>query len=169
MNTTATTPMEAFRLPRLLSLPIRLVPNKAHGLVITRILNHIFNPELGEGELDFLADRVILVKVDDAGLELRLTLDGERLAVARTDRVHDLSIEGSVFDFLLLASRREDPDTLFFNRRLRLGGNTELGLYVKNFLDAWEPSSRLTPLLKALDHATTTYERLGKLRLKLPF
>ena len=41
-------------------------------------------------------------------------------------------------DFLLLGLRREDADTLFFNRRLTLGGDTELGLFVKNTLDALE-------------------------------
>jgi predicted lipid carrier protein YhbT len=35
-----------------------------------------------------------------------------------------------------LALRREDPDTLFFSRRLVLEGDTELGLVVKNALDA---------------------------------
>ena len=35
-----------------------------------------------------------------------------------------------------LALRREDPDTLFFTRRLVMTGDTELGLVVKNALDA---------------------------------
>ncbi|MEW8013567.1 MAG: SCP2 sterol-binding domain-containing protein [Candidatus Sedimenticola endophacoides] len=55
-------------------------------------------------------------------------------------------MDGTLYDFLLLATRREDADTLFFNRRLRLGGDTELGLYVKNFLDALELDGRLGPL-----------------------
>jgi hypothetical protein len=38
----------------------------------------------------------------------------------------------------LLATRREDPDTLFFNRRLCIEGDTETGLHVKNLLDALE-------------------------------
>jgi len=43
-----------------------------------------------------------------------------------------------VRDFLLLWLHREDADTLFFNRRLTLEGNTEPGLFVKNTLDALE-------------------------------
>ena len=39
---------------------------------------------------------------------------------------------------LLLATRREDPDTLFFNRRLNIEGDTETGLHVKNLLDSLE-------------------------------
>ncbi|PJC12345.1 MAG: sterol-binding protein, partial [Comamonadaceae bacterium CG_4_9_14_0_8_um_filter_60_18] len=39
---------------------------------------------------------------------------------------------------VLLARRQEDPDTLFFNRRLAMEGDTELGLLVKNTIDAIE-------------------------------
>jgi predicted lipid carrier protein YhbT len=38
-------------------------------------------------------------------------------------------------DFLALLLREEDPDTLFFSRRLLMEGDTELGLLVKNTLD----------------------------------
>jgi predicted lipid carrier protein YhbT len=32
----------------------------------------------------------------------------------------------------MIAARKQDPDTLFFQRRLVIEGDTELGLYVKN-------------------------------------
>ena len=35
-----------------------------------------------------------------------------------------------------ISQRGEDPDTLFFSRRLVMEGDTELGLLVKNTLDA---------------------------------
>ena len=41
-------------------------------------------------------------------------------------------------DLARLALRLEDPDTLFFDRRLRIEGDTDLGLTVKNSLDAVE-------------------------------
>ena len=50
----------------------------------------------------------------------------------------DLAISANAQDFVLLAQRRQDPDTLFFNRRLVMEGDTELGLVVKNALDAIE-------------------------------
>jgi predicted lipid carrier protein YhbT len=37
-----------------------------------------------------------------------------------------------------VARRQEDPDTLFFSRRLAMEGDTELGLLVKNTIDAIE-------------------------------
>jgi predicted lipid carrier protein YhbT len=50
----------------------------------------------------------------------------------------DLTISASAHDFVLLARRQEDPDTLFFSRRLAMEGDTELGLLVKNTIDAIE-------------------------------
>lgn len=42
---------------------------------------------------------------------------------------------------LFNCARKEDPDTLFFQRRLQIEGDTELGLYVKNLMDAIELDS----------------------------
>jgi predicted lipid carrier protein YhbT len=50
---------------------------------------------------------------------------------------------------------------LFFHRRLRLRGDTELGLYVKNFLDALELPARWQPLHHALAQAARIAERIG--------
>ncbi len=38
----------------------------------------------------------------------------------------------------MIAAHKPDPDTLFFQRRLVIEGDTELGLYVKNLMDAIE-------------------------------
>ena len=47
------------------------------------------------------------------------------------DEQEDVSFSGNANDLVLIAARKEDPDTLFFQRRLRIEGDTELGLYVK--------------------------------------
>lgn len=77
-----------------------------------------------------------VVQVEIAGLPfaLRLTLDsiGLRPSLARPD----VTLRARLADYLALALRREDPDTLFFTRRLVLEGDTELGLALKNALDA---------------------------------
>jgi predicted lipid carrier protein YhbT len=153
--------------PRLLTLPLGLVPERARTAMLAQILNRVLAPELKDGELDFLTGKVMRIGVDDARLNLRLTLDGGRIRPAPSSplsngRREDLSIDGKVYEFLLLATRREDPDTLFFNRRLRLGGNTELGLNVKNFLDGLELEDRLGPLLKAMNGATALLGRFGR-------
>ena len=150
--------------PSPLAIPLGLIPSKAHSALLVRALNRLFAPEIADGEIDFLNDRIMVIHVTDARLKFRVSLVGERLVAAEKRESDDLSIEGTVYDFLLLATRREDPDTLFFNRRLHLGGNTELGLYVKNFLDSVELEERLGPLLKLLNGTTSVIGRFGGVR-----
>ncbi|CAB3835067.1 hypothetical protein LMG26684_01275 [Achromobacter mucicolens] len=48
----------------------------------------------------------------------------------------ELELGAKLADFLALMREETDADTLFFQRRLRIAGDTELGLIVKNWLDA---------------------------------
>ncbi len=148
-------------MPVSLALPLSLIPSRVHSTLLVQILNRLFAPELADGELDFLQGRVIRIDVTDARLIYHISLRQDRLSIAPSQQVADLSISGCVYDFLLLATRREDADTLFFNRRLKLGGDTELGLYVKNFLDALELEERLGPLLKLMNLSTDLIRRLA--------
>ena len=50
----------------------------------------------------------------------------------------DVVFTATFLDLIRLALRLEDPDTLFFNRRLLITGNTDIGLRVKNILDGVE-------------------------------
>jgi len=150
-------------IPSLFSLPLGFIPPIIHSTALATALNQILANELREGELDFLRPRrVLLIRVQDAKLKFCLTLVGDRLVACNASKPHDLVIEGTAYDFLLLATRREDPDTLFFNRRLRLGGSTELGLYLKNFLDSLEPAEQFGRLFKGLEQITSLFEHFGK-------
>jgi len=122
--------------PRLLALPLGLIPGKVHSTAVVSLLNRVFASALREGELDFMQGRTVRVHVQDMRLVFCLALGQGRLVAAREGRLQDLSINGNLHAFLLLAARREDTDTLFFQRRLCMEGDTELGLEVKNFLDA---------------------------------
>lgn len=148
-------------MPAPLAFPLALIPRRVHNTLLVQILNRLFAAELAEGELDFLQDRVMRIEVTDARLIFHITQRQNRLRVVPEQRADDLSISGCVYDFLLLATRREDADTLFFNRRLKLGGDTELGLYVKNFLDALELEDRLGPLLKLMNLSTDLIRRFS--------
>ena len=56
------------------------------------------------------------------------------------DAPAEATVRGSATDLLLLAGRLEDADTLFFQRRLVLTGDVELGLTARNLLERlpWE-------------------------------
>lgn len=141
-----------------LTFPLRLVPGTLHSRALAGILNQVMKEALADGELDFLAGRCLTIEIDDIGVSYRLGLEQGRICGYGTERGADASIAGGLHEFLLLAARREDADTLFFQRRLRMSGDTELGLYLKNFFDAFEPPARWAPLMRTL-------ERLADVRL----
>jgi predicted lipid carrier protein YhbT len=69
--------------------------------------------------------------------------------VIAAEQQADAAIRGNLKEFLQLTARTEDPDTLFFQRRLQIEGDTELGLEVKNLLDGVDQDG-LPPLLRLL-------------------
>ncbi len=139
------------QLPAVLRWPWAALPRPVHERVLQRILNAACAPAIHEGELDFLKNRRLRVEVTDGELVFSITLTDGVLRVRVGDRPGDLTITGNVYAFMLLATRCEDADTLFFRRQLRTQGDTELGLYVKNFLDALDPDNIVFyPLLNAL-------------------
>lgn len=134
-----------------LTFPLRLMPTVLHSRALATLLNQVMKEALVEGELDFLEGRRIAIEITDIGVRYRLGLSAGRLCGYGEDGMADASIAGGLYEFMLLAARREDADTLFFQRRLRMSGDTELGLHLKNFLDAFEPPARWAPMTRALE------------------
>jgi len=150
--------------PKPLSLPLRMMPAFIHNRVLVTAINRLFHKDIAEGELDFLQDRIMQIVIEDIAIEFRLTLDKGKIIPADSKRDPDLLLKGTVYNYLLLASRREDTDTLFFSRRLHMQGDTELGLYVKNFLDGMDMDSHKIPgyLESVLQKSLLLYERLPR-------
>jgi predicted lipid carrier protein YhbT len=129
----------------LASVPLGFIPESVHSQLLCEVLNRVLRPELRDGELDFLEQRCLAIHIPELSTRFRITSCGARLQPV-TRRAPDLTLRGGVREFLQLATRIEDPDTLFFQRRLHLDGDAELGLMVKNFLDALElDEDRLPP------------------------
>ena len=86
-----------------------------------------------------LEDKLFRVRVLDTGGEACYTFrNGLFRPVFRPEREPDLAFAANLSAYLQMLARQEDPDTLFFNRELEITGDTELGLIVKNMLDAIE-------------------------------
>ena len=156
-------------LPSIAKIPLALVPLPLKATVITSALNVMFATPLEAGELGFLAQRVMNVIVTDAGLRFSVRLDQDRLRAGNEVAEADVTIEGTVYTFLLLATRKEDADTLFFHRQLKTSGDTELGLHVKNFLDGLEPETlpyhrTIDPILRT---SLAVADRVDKIRSRL--
>jgi predicted lipid carrier protein YhbT len=105
---------------------------------------------LPESELTALDDKVFRVRVIDTGAEASFTYrNGMFRPIFRVVREPDLAFSAHLSAYLQLLARQEDPDTLFFNRELEITGDTELGLLVKNLLDAVEwPTLPKLPLIR---------------------
>lgn len=118
-------------------LPLRLIPDAVHTAVLARICNHLLRGQAIATRLKELDGRSLCIHITDASSHFYFQIQGERLQPAR-HRQADVTIHGRLNDFWLLATQREDPDTLFFNRRLCLEGDTDTGVHIKNLLDALE-------------------------------
>lgn len=86
--------------------------------------------------LEPLQGKTVSLEATDLGTRVRVAYDGNRFTAYAGGAPADLTIRSTVSGFLALGLRREDPDTLFFTRRLVMTGDTDLGLVVKNALDA---------------------------------
>lgn len=148
-------------LGNLLFAPARLVPPPLQRFALGRILRLQLREPIAAGDLDCLRDRHLLIRVRDLNLGWRFTLVGEELRVEPAVGNADVTISGNAEDFVLLASRRVDPDTLFFQRRLAIEGDTELGLEIKNLLDSLDPEHLLPGVDWALQRCADVLQRAG--------
>lgn len=134
----------AARLLRLLPPPsrlapwLRVLPPTLQQRLLERTLARVLAAPIAAGALDFMRGRRLGIDVADLDLHWVIELRDGRLAVGGA--APEASVRGTATDLLLLASRLEDADTLFFQRRLVLTGDTELGLTARNLLERlpWE-------------------------------
>lgn len=124
------------RLPNLIATIGRRLPQFPHSVALAIGLNIALKPLLAEDTIAMLRNRPIGIRVEDAGVDLRVRLGDWGFVPLSGDVQPDVCFSASALDFYLMARRAEDPDTLFFNRRLKIEGDTELGLVVKNALDS---------------------------------
>lgn len=123
--------------PSLMSVPVKLAPFALKRQVLEQVLSWQFRQALAEGELEFLEGRWLSIHVRDIGLLWYTSVVDGRLVVSQQADA-DVSFSADASDLLMIAARKQDPDTLFFQRRLVIEGDTELGLYIKNLMDAIE-------------------------------
>lgn len=139
-----------FRLPAIIGEIGRRLPQWPHTLTLVAGLNAALKMGLlPESELAALEDKCFRVRVLDTGGEANYTFRGGLFRPLFSFAGEpDLAFSANLSAFLQLLARQEDPDTLFFNRELEITGDTELGLIVKNMLDAVEwPNLPKLPLV----------------------
>lgn len=106
--------------------------------LFARLLNATLAPQLLPDTRRGLEGKRLRLRVTDLGLAFDVCWRGSAFAALGPGAPADLAIAASLPDLWLLARREEDPDSLFFSRRLSLEGDTELGLLFKNAIDAFD-------------------------------
>ncbi|MGX9417050.1 ubiquinone anaerobic biosynthesis accessory factor UbiT [Vibrio sp. RC27] len=120
----------------LLKSPVQLLPKFVHRLTMLEALRMVFKEALEDGDFEFLDSKWLRVEVTDLDLHWYIGFNDEQLVVSEQEQIADVCFSGTLNDLVLIAGRKEDPDTLFFQRRLSIEGDTELGLEVKNLMDS---------------------------------
>lgn len=108
------------------------------SLLLVTGLNLVLARQLPGDVTQLLQGKRFRIEVRDARLNFDFVWRAGMFRPVSPGTEPDLTLSANAHDFVRLARRLDDPDTLFFNRRLSMQGDTELGLVVKNALDAME-------------------------------
>ncbi len=140
--------LPAFTLPSVLPKLLSRLPQHPPCLALTLALNAGLNRIVSRETLAPLEGHTLRLCVKDAGLSLHFGMVNGCFRPLPAQDQPALTLRANTRDFIALALREEDPDTLFFSRRLSMEGDTELGLLVKNTLDAidWDTFIAKMPL-----------------------
>ena len=112
------------------------LPGLPGSMLFVTALNLALAKQLNLDVTQMLVGKKLRLCVLDAQWTFDFEWRNNRFVACQNAGAADLTISASAHDFVKLARRQEDPDTLFFNRRLTMEGDTELGLLVKNTIDA---------------------------------
>lgn len=119
------------------------LPGKPPRFVLVFALNTMLQRGLLPADMSLFAGRKFEIDVLDAGIKVRFSATDTKFIDSKFEGTPDLRLAANGIDFMRMMLREEDPDTLFFNRKLQIEGDTELGLITKNLLDSVEwPFSR---------------------------
>ena len=126
--------------PARLAPLLALLPSQLRQRAFERAAMHALSAAFADGAMADLRGRRIGVEIADLGQRFVVEVLDRQLVVLDPVAMPDACVRGTLTDLLQLASRSEDADTLFFQRRLTLTGDVELGLRVRNLLDQlpWE-------------------------------
>jgi len=127
-----------FLLPKPMGNLLARLPAYPGSLLFVTGLNLALAKSLAPDVTQMLVGKKLRLRVTDAQWAFDFEWVNGRFSACQNKGDADLTISASAYDFVLLARRQEDPDTLFFSRRLAMEGDTELGLLVKNTIDAIE-------------------------------
>lgn len=121
-------------IPQPLIRVLQLLPETPPAFGVVTTLNLVRHQLWPEEDFAWLEGRTVRLQASDIGCGLSYSFVRGRF-VTSTQKP-DVTFGATLADYWIIARRQEDPDTLFFQRRLTISGDTELGLQLKNLMDA---------------------------------
>jgi predicted lipid carrier protein YhbT len=122
--------MVAMQIPAAMAARVKSVvtrlPQEPPAFALSLALNRWLRPRLPADTTRALSGRPVTVEVTDLGLRMKLQLGPQGFKVASAT-------------YARLLAGQDDADRLFFERLLTMEGDTEMGLVLKNALDALGP------------------------------
>lgn len=133
------TPFVPVRVRRVVRAFAQRLPTWPPSMVMAQALNRLWWPLVDGATQRELSGRVVELVVDDLGLTFRLVAGERGLMPASAGQPVTLRLKADALVYWRLVQGQDDPDTLFFDRRMVMEGDTEYGLLLKNTLDAVGP------------------------------
>jgi len=118
------------------------MPQKLNFLVVEKLLNSTFAEQINDGDFDFLENRQLQLEIIDASLFVGLSFHKNRLTCQHFHNhacTAEVTLSIDSLNAIHLIQQEIDPDTLFFQRKLRIQGDTELAHHMKNTIDTLNP------------------------------
>lgn len=140
------TPLDIVRRPAYYAaLPVRKSPELIQQKIIQKLMSDALKTPIEDGDFDCLIDRKVKINVVDADYQFCIGLNAGKELQVTTNQLSNLEPDTEIkldSDAIIkILTKQVDPDTLFFQRRLLILGDMDLGHEVKNTLDAIEHES----------------------------
>ena len=153
-----------FPSPRTVGLPLRIAPGHLRQSLLANALSRHLRQRVSSDEIGMLEGKAVRIRMSDIDCDWWLEFRDARLVASSPQASPAAVICGGLGDFLMLAGRLEDPDTLFFERRLEVSGDTATGLLLRNLLDRMPADALPLPQRIILNRAARFCARLRRLR-----
>lgn len=144
--------LAALLAPQKLGSCISFVPQMINRKIVEAALNRVLQEQITDGDFDYLTGKWLQVEIRDAQLFTIIGFRNRQFVcrqVAQESSDADARLSVFTADAIDLVQQKIDPDTLFFQRKLTIGGDTELAHHVKNTLDTLD-SDTIPKLIKTL-------------------
>ena len=121
-----------------LKVPLKFTPLWIEAIGMGTVMGAIVDGNKRFKErLKEIDDKIFLFEATDLGKKIYLHIkDGDIKIIPHLAKTPDVVMKGETRVFFGLLLGKEDPDTVFFSRRLEISGDTAAALHFKNILNS---------------------------------